>query len=66
TRRCVGMAFALYEMKIVLAQVLLGARLTLDGPVRIVRRSITLAPSGGTRVRFEGRRAPGSAADARA
>lgn len=50
-RRCLGMSFALYEMKIVLATVLRAARLRLDGPpVRVVRRGITLAPSGGTRV----------------
>jgi cytochrome P450 len=49
-RRCVGMAFALYEMKIVLATVLRGARLRLAAPVRTVRRTITLAPSQGTLV----------------
>src|SRR5262249_48127512 len=48
-RRCLGMAFALYEMKIVLAQVLLRAALGAapGHTVRVVRRSITLAPSGG-------------------
>jgi cytochrome P450 family 110 len=64
TRRCIGMAFALYEMKIVLATVMLRARLELDGAVRIVRRSTTLAPSGGTRVRFEERRQPAGAPQA--
>lgn len=51
-RRCIGFAFALYEMKIVLAQLLLGARLELASKTlpRVVRRSITLAPEGGTRV----------------
>ena len=48
-RRCLGMAFALYEMKVVLAQVL--RRVTLrkaDGyRARGVRRNITLAPSKG-------------------
>ena len=48
-RRCLGMAFALYEMKVVLAQVL--RRVTLrkaDGYcARGVRRNITLAPSKG-------------------
>jgi cytochrome P450 family 110 len=48
-RRCLGMAFALYEMKIVLATVL--ARVVLraapGSSVRVVRRSITLAPSHG-------------------
>jgi cytochrome P450 len=56
-RRCLGMAFALYEMKIVLAQVLLSARLSLAGRApTVVRRNITLAPSGGTRVVLNGRR----------
>jgi len=50
-RRCLGMAFALYEMKIVLATVLARAELRLTGgPVRVVRRTLTFAPSGGTRV----------------
>jgi len=43
------MAFALYEMKVVLAEVL--RRVTLRAApghrVRVVRRSITLAPSAG-------------------
>ena len=51
-RRCLGMAFALYEMKVVLARVLARADLALASarPVRPVRRAITLAPSGGVRV----------------
>jgi cytochrome P450 len=48
-RRCLGMAFALYEMKVVLAEVL--ARVDLRSApgyrMRIVRRSITMAPSKG-------------------
>jgi cytochrome P450 len=48
-RRCLGMAFALYEMKIVLAEMLLHARFNLLQRPRVVRRTITLAPSGGTR-----------------
>jgi cytochrome P450 len=52
-RRCLGMAFALYEMKIVSAALLSRLRLRLDRPgtVRVVRRSVTLAPRHGTRVR---------------
>jgi cytochrome P450 len=51
TRRCVGMAFALYEMKIVLGTILSRARLRLaDAEVKVVRRTLTFAPSGGTRV----------------
>ena len=54
-RRCVGMAFALHEMKIVLAEMLLDARFRLASskPVRTIRRTVTLAPSGGTRVVME-------------
>jgi len=48
-RRCLGMAFALYEMRIVLAQVLVRTLLTAAPGyrVRVVRRGITFAPSGG-------------------
>ena len=53
------MAFALYEMKIVLATVLVPRaqlRLAPGAPAQgIVRRAITLAPSGGTRVIAERR-----------
>ncbi len=62
-RRCLGMAFALYEMKIVVGVTLLAARLRLAGaPPRIVRRTVTLAPAGGTRVVLEERRARRAAA----
>ena len=46
------MAFALYEMKVVLATVLSRVRMRLapGPPPRPVRRSVTLAPRGGTRV----------------
>ncbi|HVY47809.1 MAG TPA: cytochrome P450, partial [Minicystis sp.] len=61
-RRCVGMAFALYEMKMVLASIVHRTRLALDGPpVRVVRRSITLAPSDGLRVRLLAKRARAAA-----
>ncbi|MGH7818699.1 MAG: hypothetical protein ACREQ9_02910, partial [Candidatus Binatia bacterium] len=45
-------AFALYEIKVVLATVLSRLELSLpaDSDVRPVRRAITLAPSDGTRV----------------
>jgi cytochrome P450 len=48
TRRCLGMAFASFEMKIVLATIL--ARFDLAAAsdrVRLVRRGVTLAPSAG-------------------
>ncbi len=54
-RRCIGLAFALYEMKVVLAQLLLGARFRLASPTKAVRRGVTLAPSGGTRVVIDAR-----------
>jgi cytochrome P450 len=48
-RRCVGMAFALYEMKMVLAATLsrVSLRVLPRARIRAVRRSITLSPSGG-------------------
>lgn len=52
-RRCIGMAFALYEMRIVLARMLERADLSLRprGAIRVQRRSITLMPSDGLLVR---------------
>jgi cytochrome P450 family 110 len=63
-RRCLGMAFALYEMKIVVGVTLLRARLRLaDGAMpKVVRRGVTLAPEGGTRVVLADRRARRAAA----
>ena len=62
-RRCLGMAFALYEMKIVVGVTLLAARLRLAGaPPKVVRRTVTLAPAGGTQVVLEERRARRAAA----
>lgn len=48
-RRCIGMAFALYEMKLVLATVMSRYSLAIAGnqAVKPVRRGLTLAPSGG-------------------
>lgn len=48
-RRCIGMAFALYEMQVVLATVLqkLELRPAPGYRARLVRRSITFAPSEG-------------------
>lgn len=53
-RRCIGMAFALFEMKMVLARLFRRTRMKLDadGPIKPVRRSITLMPEGGLRVRL--------------
>ena len=59
TRRCLGMAFANYEMKIVLATILSSVELAAapGSRVRLVRRGITFAPSGGMPVVVTGRRA---------
>ncbi len=57
-RRCLGMAFASYEMKIVLATILARAELSpaAGKRVRLVRRGITLAPSGGMPIVVTARR----------
>ena len=65
-RRCIGMAFALYEMKMVLARLVARTDLRLErrGPVAMVRRSITITPADGLRVVLDvrrPRRAPESA-----
>ena len=61
-RRCIGMAFALYEMRIVLARMLERAdlRLAPRGAIAVQRRSITLMPSDGLLVRVD--RVDGAAA----
>lgn len=57
TRRCVGMAFAMYEMRIVLAEMFSRCVLSAvnEKDVVPVRRGITLAPKGGVRVTAERR-----------
>jgi cytochrome P450 len=64
-RRCLGAAFALYEMKVVLGTMLSAHRFSLvdDRPIRPVRRHVTLAPEGGVPLRYEGR-VPGASAAA--
>ena len=51
-RRCLGAAFALYEMKVVLAEVLrrVALRAAPGNRVRVVRQGLALAPSGGVPV----------------
>lgn len=58
-RRCLGMAFALVEMKIVLAEIMTRVELRAAPgyQVRVVRRSVTLAPSEGMPVVVESRAA---------
>src|SRR5581483_8152194 len=56
-RRCLGMAFAVYEMQLVVARLVSRTvlRLAVDAPARTVRRNITLAPAGGVPVVLESR-----------
>jgi cytochrome P450 len=57
-RRCLGAAFALQELKVVVATVLKKLRLKLvkTPPLKIAPRSIFLAPEGGTEVVLLGER----------
>jgi cytochrome P450 len=52
-RRCLGYAFALFEMKLVLATVLSQVELELldKRPLKTVRRGITFSPAGGVKMR---------------
>jgi cytochrome P450 len=65
-RRCLGAAFALYEMKVALGTLLAAHRFSLahDRPIRPVRRNVTLAPEDGVPMRYEGPVAPGAQAQA--
>jgi cytochrome P450 len=58
TRRCIGAAFAQFEMRVVLATALARADLrpATDRPEPIVRRNVTLAPKNGTPAVLAGRR----------
>lgn len=51
-RRCLGAAFAHYELRIALATLLREGRFTLleEGEPRAVRRNITMSPEGGVRM----------------
>ncbi|HEY9802589.1 MAG TPA: cytochrome P450 [Leptolyngbyaceae cyanobacterium] len=55
-RRCLGIAFALFEMKLVLATILSQYSLELLDKVRLkpVRRGIVFAPPGGVRLMVKG------------
>lgn len=55
-RRCIGAAFALYEMKVVLGTLLSAHRFALasDTPVRPVRRNVTMAPDRDVALRYRG------------
>ncbi|KAF3885428.1 MULTISPECIES: cytochrome P450 [Nostocales] len=57
-RRCLGMAFAMFEMKLVLATILSHNSFTLaeKRPLFPVRRGLTFAPNGGVRLMLKERR----------
>lgn len=56
-RRCIGSAFAMFEMKLVLAELLTSWELELDTrqPIRPVRRGLTVAPSKNLKMRVTDR-----------
>jgi cytochrome P450 len=55
-RRCIGAAFAVYEMKIVLGSILVQHRLGLvdDKPLHPKPRTFTIGPPGGVRMIYHG------------
>jgi cytochrome P450 len=57
-RRCIGAAFAQYEMRIVLGTLLAEHRFSLasDTPERPVRRNVTIGPGGGVEMVYQGPR----------
>jgi cytochrome P450 family 110 len=57
-RRCLGYALAQLEIKLVLATILSQYQLALaeDKPVKLKRRGLTLAPTGGVRMVMTGKR----------
>jgi cytochrome P450 len=54
-RRCIGAAFAEYEMRLILREIVERADLSAPDPKpeRVKVRNITLAPGKGTRVRLD-------------
>ncbi len=59
-RRCIGAAFSLYETKLAIATIMREYELELrePKPVEVVRRSVTLGPKTGIRMRLLGPRKP--------
>lgn len=57
-RRCIGLALAMLEMKLVLATIVSHYQLKLvdSKPVKPQRRGLTIAPSGGVRMVMIGER----------
>jgi unspecific monooxygenase len=58
SRRCLGYALALLEIKLVLATVLSNYQLALvnNKPIKLQRRGFTLAPQGGVKMMMTGKR----------
>ncbi len=58
SRRCLGAALAMFEMKLVLATILSRYQLVLadNKPVKPVRHAITLVPAGGVSMVWQGKR----------
>ncbi len=54
-RRCLGMHLAMYELAVLAARIVsrVDLRLVDERPARPVRRMVTIAPSGGARVRVD-------------
>ncbi|MGI2902446.1 cytochrome P450 [Tolypothrix sp. VBCCA 56010] len=57
-RRCIGMAFALFEMKLVLATILSDWQMELadSKPVQAVRHGLLFVPAGGVKMVVKGKR----------
>ena len=57
-RRCIGMAFALFEMKLVLATVLSNLQMELANsqPVLPIRKGLLFGPKGGVQMVVKGKR----------
>ena len=55
SRTCIGMAFAQFEMKLVIATILRHWQLELDEkyPVKPTRRGVTIAPKGGVKMKVK-------------
>jgi unspecific monooxygenase len=58
SRRCVGNAFAMYEMKLVLATILSKYKLELveHKPIKLQRRGLNITPVGGVKMVIKGQR----------
>ncbi|MFN6488192.1 MULTISPECIES: cytochrome P450 [unclassified Nostoc] len=56
SRQCLGQVFALFEMKLILATILLNSKLKLEekAPVTPARRGFLMAPKGGVKMSILG------------